>query len=594
MRLGPLPAVIVIALLLCGGAWLWRPETVASRPPDILLISVDTLRADHLGCYGYGLRTPSFDRLAAEGVVFDAAMSPVPLTLPSHASMLTGLIPPRHGVRANGDFRLAERFETLAELLQRNGYQTGAFIGGAPLDRSGGLAQGFDHYDDHIVERSVDAEEHVRRKERFADEVFQLSAAWLRGTDPGRPVFAFIHLFDPHAPGMQALPNTASPSYDGEVFFVDREMGAFLSELRRSPRWGSLITVVTADHGEGLNEHGEETHSVFVYETTLRVPLIVHGVQGLSPRRVWETVGLIDVAPTVLELAGGGEWPGIDGRSLAGLMSGAGFSPGNYYFESLYASLRFGWSPLRGIRRGSTKFIEAPRRELYDLAGDPRELKNLYGQQSGVVSGLVAELETIGEGLHSKAAAGPDRAALSALESLGYVSAPTVGTDANRRLRDPKDQIHVIQRFRQARQEFLRGRLDESMRIYAELETALKESPRFYEKWGLVCSRARNWDQANAIYRKSLLLDPTAEPVRFNLAMGLWRAGDPEAAVREFERVLRQNPDHAQAHLHAGRLKRGRLADEAGAAAHFARFLELAPRDAEADQIRRDLADMNQ
>ncbi|MCZ6817332.1 MAG: sulfatase-like hydrolase/transferase, partial [Planctomycetota bacterium] len=170
----PRVAVIVVTLVVAGCAvWWWR-SSASSRPPDILLISVDTLRADHLGCYGYGLRTPNIDRLAAEGVVFEAAMAPVPLTLPSHASMLTGLIPPRHGVRANGDFRLPDRIETLAEVLQKRGYQTAAFIGAIPLDRSGGLNLGFDHYDDEISVQSVDAEKEVQRKERFANEVFDL------------------------------------------------------------------------------------------------------------------------------------------------------------------------------------------------------------------------------------------------------------------------------------------------------------------------------------------------------------------------------------------------------------------------------------
>ncbi len=590
----PRVAVIVVTLVVAGCAvWWWRAPA-PSRPPDILLISVDTLRADHLGCYGYGLRTPNIDRLAAEGVVFDAAMAPVPLTLPSHASMLTGLIPPRHGVRANGDFRLPDRIETLAEVLQKRGYQTAAFIGAIPLDRSGGLNQGFDHYDDEISVQSVDAEKKVQRKERFANEVFDLAAAWLRETDPQRPVFAFVHVFDPHAPGMQALPGMDTPSYDGEIHFVDRAMGPLLSGLRRDPRWTSLVTVFTADHGEGLNDHQEETHGMFVYQSTLHVPLIVHGVKGVSPRRIRETVGVVDIGPTLLELAGAEAWTDVDGRSLVGTLDGEAPESRDYYFESWYPSLRFGWSPLRGIRRGSTKYIQAPRPELYELASDPGESKNLYEQKGSVtVSAFVAELDAIGEGLRSPLAGSPNRANQAALESLGYVSAPSVVADPDRQLLDPKDQIDVIKRFRAARQEFLKGRLNESLRIYASLEESLKGSPRFYEKWGMAASRARKWDSANEIFRKGLSLDPMAEQLRFNLALGLWKANHPEAAEREFETLLRQNPDHARAHLHAGRLKRDRLRDPAGAADHFRRFLELAPDDAEAEVVRKGLADVN-
>ena len=316
-------AVGACALAIAAALWMWRGRlfsSSATKPPDILLISIDTLRADRLGCYGYAAaQTPNIDRLAADGVVFETASSQVPLTLPSHASMLTGLIPPRHGARLNEGNRVPDEVTTLAETLRDQGYQTGAFVAALPMARIGGLDQGFDIYDDKLPQVRTPGSA-VAREERYAEEVLAAARAWLAGTDARRPVFAFVHLYDVHAPYEKPLPGANVGSYDGEIAYVDRSLGPFLSSLHEQARWSRLLTVLTADHGEALGEHGEQTHGLFVYESTLHVPLIFHWPGVIAPRRVRSLVGIIDIPPTILALAKLPRLPDIDGQSLAGLL----------------------------------------------------------------------------------------------------------------------------------------------------------------------------------------------------------------------------------------------------------------------------------
>jgi len=576
----------VLLLVVGGGCASERPKVDPPAPVDFLLISIDTLRADRLGCYGYAAaRTPTLDRLAGAGVVFEQVTAPTPLTLPSHATMFSGLIPPRHGVRGNEGFSLPPQVETVAEVLKRNGYQTGAFIGGLPLARAGGLDQGFDAYDDRMPGPTPGTA--IPAGERYAEEVLEAAAGWLETTDRARPVFAFIHLFDPHSPYEKPLPGERSGSYDGEIAHVDRALGLFLATLQSDPRWASAVTIVTSDHGESLGEHGESTHAIFIYEATQRVPWILHGVPGITPGRRSEPVGLVDLSATLLEIAGLTVPSELDGRSVLRPPPDAE-PPRDLYMESMTPKLELGWAPLRGIRRGSLKFIEAPRPELYDLAMDPSELVNLYGSEAGKAETLRATLTTIMRAERPDAMAAIDPQRSAQLRSLGYVSAPPAVPAAESELPDPKDRIELHERLRSTLTAAESGDPAASLHMFAELEPEFSGSAVFYTFWGNAAMRARKLDRALECFRKAVELDPSAQSARANLGVTLIGLRRAEDALAEFQELLARYPEHARAHFHVGALQ-VQLGDLPDAREHLTRFLALAPDDPLAGRARRML-----
>jgi arylsulfatase A-like enzyme len=341
-------------------------------PPaiSVLLVTLDTTRADHLGSYGAArARTPNLDALAAEGIRYEHAYSPAPITLPAHASLLTGLYPFEHRVRDNGDFPLSDRAQTLAEVLQRHGYRTGAVVAAFVLDRRFGLAQGFDSYDDVILEQRTSGS--FGFAERQAPAVTDAALAWLSDQPPDRPYFLWVHYFDPHA-GYEPHSNDSEffglPPYDAEISFADREIGRLLGRLSESGRDAETLVVTAADHGEGLWEHGEISHGYFVYDSTLRAALILRlPDRAHAGTAIAAPVSLVDVFPTVLERLG---IPPCDvsGVALPLAEPDAGAALRSIYFENYAVAYSFGLSPLRGIVRGRDKWIEAPRPERYDLA----------------------------------------------------------------------------------------------------------------------------------------------------------------------------------------------------------------------------------
>jgi arylsulfatase A-like enzyme len=581
--MGPL-AVAVVAVVLWGIARGTRPANPKERP-DILLISIDTLRADRLGCFGYrDAQTPHIDRLADEGVVFESATAPVPITLPSHASMLTGLIPPEHGVRLNSGYRLPESIRTLAEVLNENGYQTGGFIAGLPMVAANGLAQGFDFYDDELSRKSG-ADAPVKRNERWADAVLASAAKWLDSTDSNQPVFAFVHIFDPHRPYEKAIPGSSTNSYDGEIAYVDRELGGFMSGLGKSSRWEGMLTVLTSDHGESLDEHGELTHGLFVYESTLHVPLIISRPGVIKPRRVTTPVGIIDIPATILALAG---LSGIAGESIVPFIENPDAQGRPIYFESLVSSLRCGWAPLRGIRIGHLKYISAPKPELYDLKTDPKEVQNLYTHRPDDAAHLAEQLAGIDEG--HLAVTDVDEETIEQLAGLGYISATLADPSDGDRSVDPKDRIEVYERLQSAHRDYLARRYDEALGTMEAIESYFPQSPLFYLRYGDYAMRTGDWPLANSYYKKSVSNDPTNQTALFNLAVSYHKCGESEEGLRRFEAVLRINPDHMKARRCAGDLcvKLGRPPEEA--IAHLTRFLELAPNHPAAEQARKTIA----
>lgn len=562
----------------------------SARRPDILLISIDTLRADRLGCYGCAdAHTPTIDRLAAEGAQFEHAWTPVPITLPAHATLLTGLLPPRHGVRDNGSFRLPDTHATLAESLRAAGYRTAAFVGGFPLVAAGGLARGFDTYDDEMSPHAFGSgAQEVVRLERSADEVLQRAWKWLLAAPAESPVFAFVHLYDPHSPYERPLPGRQELSYDGEIAYVDAVLGEFFAALRRHTRWDGLLTLVTSDHGEGLGEHGERTHCIFVYDTTLRIPLIVHWPGRIKPERIASPAGLVDVTSTILTLAGLPVIPGVDGEALfdssGGSASPAGSTPRSFYAESLFPELRFGWAPLRSLREGSLKFIDAPRPELFDVAIDPNESTNLVEERPQEAARLARQLRAMGDGL--RAAVAESGQTRSALGALGYLSAPPAEVAEAASPADPKDRMAAYNQFELAHEFCLIGRVDEALAALASVETQFANSPYFHQQRGEFAARAGRWSEAEAAFLRCLELSESNLDVRLNLGVAQMRLQKYRAAAAQFDRILSIESNHAVAHLYAGVVKGQHLGDEAAAVRHWSRFLELAPHHPEAAKIR--------
>lgn len=492
----------------CGGG-----TPGPSTPPPVtsarhlVVITIDTLRADRVGAYGYAAaRTPAIDALAASGAIATQAFATAPVTLTSHASILSGLYPPAHGARHNG-VALAPGVPTLATILKAQGFATGAFVAAFPLDRRFGLATGFDVYGDRLprLDNGKPADE------RPGEEVVDEALAWRRSTGEAR-TFLWVHLFEPHAPYRNPTDGRpAAVRYDEEVAEADRQVGRLLAGL--GPDRTSTLVVVAADHGEAFGEHGEIGHSLFVYDTTLRVPLIVNG-PGALRGRLSDAVSLVDVAPTALA-ALGVAGPAMDGRALAfdpGLPP-AGTPPRTLYAESEAPWRDFGWSPLRSVRIGELKFIQAPTPELYDLAQDAGETSNLLPARAASLGPLRAALaEAVRDRVPATSATTtPDADARRRLRALGYLggagasgTAPTV---------DPKD------------------RRDEAARI-AEITSG--------ELTGLARERA---------LRELATRDPGNPQVRMRLGFALVERGECAQAVPHFRAAIASPGASADAHL---------------------------------------------
>ncbi len=433
MRTAPWTTIGAATLLLASSCA--RP--VPPRPRNLVIVTLDTTHADRLPMYGFAsIETPAIDALARESVVFDQAMSVAPLTLTAHSSLFTGLYPPHHGVRDNADRPLGPDKTTIAEVLHARGFRTGAFVGSTVLAADRGLSRGFDVYD----EGASTGGKAPRR--RPASEVIDGALAWLDSSH-GAPFFAWVHLYDAHAP--QTLPDSFRRKYTGDLYaggiaFADSQLGRLIDALRAKGVFDSTAIIIAGDHGESLGEHGEIEHGIFLYEGTLHVPMIMRA-PGLPARRVTGLASLVDVMPSVLDLFGLEPMPG-DGLDLMPTVRGRGDLPErSIYAESLYAR-RFGWSPLRVLRDGRFKLVDAPRPELYDLETDPFEERDLSAARSGLVNAMRAALpgfdaEIGRESDTTPSAVTPDvRARLAA---LGYTSGMTSLTPGQGK--DPKDHI---------------------------------------------------------------------------------------------------------------------------------------------------------
>ena len=590
------PAAAVLLFGLACTDCTGRPP--AFGPPyRILLISVDTLRADRLGCYGYaGAATPVLDGLARRGVRVERALAPTPITLPSHTTLLTGTYPALHGVRNNGTFRLGAEPATLPERFNEAGYRTAAFVGSAMLDSRYGLDRGFEHYDDSMP---VSREAGRLVAELPASEVSRRAGDWMRVHAEER-WFVWAHYFDPHydydAPEPFAS-RFADRPYDGEVAYVDTAIGDLLETLESIRQLENTLVVVTADHGESLGEHGERSHGIFVYESTMRVPLILTWPPALPRGRILEGIArLNDVAPTLLDLAQLPPLPRSQGESLLPAIRDNAPLRRQALLESWLPRLNYGWSELVALQDDRWKLIRAPVSELYDLAADPREENNRAAALPLVAEEYRQRLEAAlhrasDAGLVSPAASPPNPQTKELLRSLGYVGAypeeqPSVehvpgGGEADyHTLADPKAKIAEFLEVSEALLILSSGRTTEALRRLRAGESSNPTSVFIKRQLASALTQLGQLPEAEEKLRAAVRLNPHNPGALLDLveliveqSPGAERLREAEALLRE---ALRQNPDLAPAHHLQGVIHQARGRNDL-AVAEYRRALALLP-----------------
>jgi arylsulfatase A-like enzyme/Flp pilus assembly protein TadD len=572
---------IAVALAaLAGGVRWWsqsraRPQFHVTADQNVLLITIDTLRADALGVYGGRAATPNLDRLASEGIRFTLAHTHAVVTLPSHSSIMTGRYPFEHGVRDNAGFRLQDDSDTLAEILERNGFATGAFVGAFPLDRQFGLAQGFDVYDD-VGGREV-AQGDFRFTERRAEEVVAAATQWI-DRQPAK-WFTWVHVFDPHSSYTPPPPfdaQYASDPYAGEVAYVDKALAPLLERARRGGR--PTTVVVTADHGEGLGEHGEATHGVFAYESTLRVPLIVAQLGGgAEPRTAGvisnQPVRHIDLLPTVTQLLGLDAPKGLAGRSV--VLQDRDPKEATY-FEAMTPMIARGWAPLSGVIIGREKYVELPIEEFYDLTSDPGEQQNIVAKRSDRARELAAELRRFSADLPGEARA-ETAEVRERLRALGYVSGSSPRKQTYTEADDPKNLIDVDRLLMEGIEQNRFGRHREAIDTYRRVIERRPDMALAYLRLAFVQWDAGMPKDAIATLREGLKrLGPDVE-LEVRLGTYLAETGSAEA-VPMLEKVTAARPDHGEA-LNALGIAYARADDRHRALQSFQRALQVNPRD---------------
>ncbi len=519
----------------------------AQKPvQNVLVITIDTLRADRLGAYGFALaRTPNIDRLAKEGVLFENAIATAPITLPSHSTIFTGLLPPAHGVRDNGSYALGDEAVTLAERFKAEGAETQAFVSAVVLNRRYNLDQGFDAYDDDLW--AEDEPQLFMIRSRSAPKTAERATRWLnawgkRGRE--KPFFVWVHFFDPHQPNnLPMAQRIGSPTpYDAEIAIADQGVGMLIQQLEKLGVLDETLIVLTADHGESLGEHGEKTHAVFIYDATMRVPLILRSPRQLPRGKVYRgPVRSQDIAPTILsafKMPGAEETQGVD---LAPLVRGEKAAPDlPQYSESLASEVGFGMAPLYGVRKDGWKWIRAPRPEVYDLKKDPRELKNLFATEARRGSQLDRELEKILDDSARHAIVSPenplDQETEENLRALGYL-APRSERTAMAGI-DPKDGMVLYQKLEDARHEAQNNRWPEAERMVREI---LEKTPRNVTCLNILAlARLRQSDNAGArdAYFRSLGVDPQQARIFSMLGTISMLEGDWDRAEKEFHQAL--------------------------------------------------------
>jgi len=531
-------------------------QKAAPRPtprPNLLLVTIDTLRPDHLHCYGYDqIQTPSIDSLASDGIRFEQAYTPIPITLPAHTVMLTGTYPMMSGMHDFSGNNLNPEQATLATVLRARGYDTGAVIAAAVLDRRFGLNHGFDFYYDHFNFSRL-AESNLDFMERPANEVVDQALKWL-AKPRQRPFFLWVHLYDPHHPYHPPAPFNETYKanlYDGEIAFADTQLGRLLGYLKQRRIYNQTVIALAGDHGEGLGEHGEKTHGFFIYNTTLHVPLILKPSAGMkfTNRVVKKDISLLDLMPTLLGVLNAAIPPKVQGKNLSAMvLRGSEMETSPLYSETYLPRIHFNWSELRGLSTGNYHFIDAPQPELFDRTKDPGELHNLYAEKDAVGTEIRSQLTstvrrfTAEHEMAQKSTLDPQLA--DRLRSLGYTAFAS-GEDSpvsDRKLPDPKDRIGVYETISEAIDDSQHGRYPESIeKLKSTLGTEDKSVPVHY-LLGLNYYRTKEFANSVAEFKKTLELSPNYMLAIFNLGLASAALGDDAEAIKCLKRTLELDP----------------------------------------------------
>jgi arylsulfatase A-like enzyme/cytochrome c-type biogenesis protein CcmH/NrfG len=563
----------------------------ATPPPNIILITLDTTRADRMGFLGSkrGL-TPNLDALAQQSAVFSRAYAQAPLTSPSHATILTGTYPQFHQVFDFPDV-LAKDLPYAPDLLHGRGYTTAAFLGSIALDPNGGapgFERGFDVYDAGFTSLGFQKEEdRYHTVERRGGEVVERAIRWL-GQNPKRPFFLWVHLYDPHEPYDPPEPyktRYAAEPYDGEIAYMDSAVGRLFQELKTRGLYDSAMIAVMADHGESLGAHGENNHGFFLYDETIHVPLVIklplasaaeNQGEKTTPKQIGsqidDRVELIDVMPTLLQTAGITVPAEVQGQSLLGLMSGSqrtgtveAWRDRPAYAQADYPHIAFGWSALQSLRTGKYLYVQAPRRELYDQSADPEAEHNLASSSAAVADTLGGQVQSLREKTSSKReapklsddkVAALDVGAQAKLASLGYVTSGShafqssdSGSDRSSGQADPKDKIETIHLIRRLNDLLDDRHLQESIPILQKLITENPDMPMPYYRLGGIYADEKDYDKALPMLRKAVAMDPKFAQAELALGRTLMRTGDLNEATGVFEKLTASAPYMADAHV---------------------------------------------
>lgn len=570
-----------------AAAAIMLPLSLRAAETNLLLVTIDTLRPDRLSCYSpKHLQTPRIDALAASGVLFERAFAHVPLTLPSHTSILLGLLPPKHGLSENSKSLVPGEFPTLASVLKAGGYSTGAFVGAFALDSGRGLARGFDVYDDHYPRKIIPG---ALYPERPAEKVIAPALSWL-SKQTGK-WFLWVHLWDPHAPYSPPEPYASrfkDEPYAGEVAYVDAELGKLIDAVEKKAGREKTLIILTADHGESLGEHGEMEHGYFAYNSTIWVPLIITG-PGIKASRVKEPVSHVDIFPTVCEALGLRKPPALAGASLAPLMKGGTRKSPPIYFEALDAHLNRGWAPLRGIIRDGKKYVDSPIPEFYDLETDFDETSNL-APKADLSSPQKSLAEIMARDISpdsARAAQMPSRETREKLRSLGYAAAPmtqvkkSYGPEDDLKTLCPLNQnlytaarlskagkaaesVRLLEDTIRARKDFsqaydglyqvyiAQGLVDDAL---ASLERGYRANPANYflvAAYGVTLANNRRWAQSIEVLSQAVSIYDRDAEVWDSLGLAYWKTGDYEKAKAHFEQALALAPSDAIYNDHMG------------------------------------------
>ncbi|MGA1841728.1 MAG: sulfatase-like hydrolase/transferase, partial [bacterium] len=533
---------LFISLFILGLA-----DAVSASRLNILLVTFDTTRADHIRCYGYkDIKTPNIDRLAKEGCLFEKAFTPVPITFPSHASMLTGLYPPAHGIRNNATYALSDSVITLPELLKERGYKTAAFVSAYVLDKRFGLDQGFDIYDDDL-ETGVEAK--LSQKERRAETVTRAAIKWLERVGDEN-FFLWIHYFDPHdawSPPPPYSNDYASNPYDGEIAYADYWLGKLLDKLDSKRLTQNTLIVLAGDHGEGLGDHHERTHGIFIYDTTIWVPLIFSCPRILpKSRRISSLVRLVDITPTILEIIAYKIPEHMQGVSLSPWMLKKAKMPElAIYCETFYPKSTHNWSPLKGIRTETWKYIEAPVKELYRLDKDPHEKVNLFKKEKDQAETMAKEFaklvrnikveETVSKTLEL------DKEMHEKLRSLGYVWTPTSGEE-RKEYPDPKEMINVLEYIDKGAAYFAEAQYEKAAPLFKKVLELHPEDTEAYVTLGHIYEAMEDNEKSIESFKQALKLEPENLRIYIQLGVSYMKTEQYEKGMETFKRARDFNP----------------------------------------------------